>query len=182
MDVGKVRRLAWQGIGPWLIGVWVLACLPALIGCQKRCTITPESGTPESATAKSETATRRVDSVLRDTGGQTDNSACMVCHMDFADEPMAAKHLDAKIVCASCHGRSEAHGGDESNITTPDVTFGRAEIGPFCKTCHPKHKTGKEYDVFIKKWRGKRRPNGRMVLDNSVCTDCDGNHAILTPG
>ena len=38
-----------------------------------------------------------------------------------------------------------------------------------------------KYKAFVKEWSGRRRPNGRMVLPDSVCTDCHGNHAILAP-
>jgi hypothetical protein len=109
----------------------------------------------------------------------TDNSECLVCHMDFKAEVLSAKHEKAGVGCTTCHGASLAHGDDELNITPPDTLFGRAEIIPFCRTCHPKHKTGKAYNAFVKKWHSKRRPNGRMVSDDSVCTDCHGNHAVL---
>jgi len=110
-----------------------------------------------------------------------DNSPCMVCHMDFAEEAISAKHAEAGYGCAFCHGESAAHGGDELNVTPPDVLLGRSEIDLFCKTCHPTHETGADCDAFLEKWRGKRRPNGRMIIPESVCTDCHGNHAILTP-
>jgi hypothetical protein len=122
-----------------------------------------------------------VESVLYDAGGETDNSACLVCHIDFEEESLAATHLEAGIVCAACHGFSGDHRGDELNIITPDVMFGRAQIIAFCEPCHPTHRKDKPYADFVKTWYGKRRPNGRMVLRHSVCTDCHGNHAILLP-
>jgi hypothetical protein len=100
-----------------------------------------------------------------------DNSECLICHMDFKSEVISAKHEKARVGCVTCHGPSLAHGDDELNITPPDRLFGRAEIARFCKGCH--------YDDFVKKWHSKRRANGRMVLDDSVCTDCHGNHAVL---
>lgn len=109
----------------------------------------------------------------------TDNSECLICHMDFKTEPISAKHEKAKVGCTNCHGPSLAHGDDELNITPPDKLFGRAEIVPFCEGCHPTHVVGKPYDDFVKKWHSRRRPNGRMILDDSVCTDCHGNHAVL---
>ena len=108
-----------------------------------------------------------------------DNSECLICHMDFKAEVLSTKHEKAGVGCTACHGPSLAHGDDELNITPPDKLFGRAEIIPFCKTCHTTHKKGTVYDAFVKKWHSKRRPNGRMVLDDSVCTDCHGNHAVL---
>lgn len=110
-----------------------------------------------------------------------DNSECLICHMDFKAEPISVKHERAGVGCTTCHGPSLAHGDDEMNITPPDMLFGRAEIAPYCKTCHRSHKKGKVYDTFVKKWHSKRRPNGRMILDDSVCTDCHGNHAVLRP-
>jgi len=119
--------------------------------------------------------------VLQDTGTLRDNSVCLVCHADLEDEDLVAAHLKGGITCAGCHGLSESHRSDEANITKADILFGRAEIGPFCKSCHPKHKSGKQYQVFVKEWLGRRRPNGRMVTADSTCTDCHGNHAILRP-
>jgi len=112
-------------------------------------------------------------------GEPADNAVCLICHMDFKAEVLSVVHVKAGVGCAACHGQSLAHGDDEVNITTPDKLFGRAEIDPFCKTCHPTHKTGDIYDAFVKKWHGKRRPNGRMILDDAVCTDCHGNPAAL---
>ena len=110
-----------------------------------------------------------------------DNSECLVCHMDFKAEEISAGHEQAGVGCINCHGDSLAHGDDELNITPPDRLFGRAEIVPFCKGCHPTHIEGKVYDDFLQKWHSNRRPNGRMILDDSVCTDCHGNHAVLRP-
>ncbi len=110
-----------------------------------------------------------------------DNSKCLVCHLDFKAELISARHEKAGIGCSACHGPSLAHGGDEYNITTPDRLFGRAEIAPYCSGCHLEHKKGKAYDDFLEKWHSRRRPNGRMIMDDSVCTDCHGNHAVLRP-
>lgn len=110
-----------------------------------------------------------------------DNSECLICHMDFGAEEISAKHEKAGVGCTNCHGDSLAHGDDELNITPPDRLFGRAEIVPFCKGCHPAHVKGAVYEDFVKQWHSRRRPNGRMILDDSVCTDCHGNHAILRP-
>jgi len=110
-----------------------------------------------------------------------DNSECLICHMDFNGELLSARHEQAGIGCTNCHGASLAHGDDELNIPTPERLFGRTEINPFCKTCCRTHKTGKVYETFVKKWHSKRRSNGRMILDDSVCTDCHGNHAVLRP-
>ena len=170
MKIRQLSRSVRRCGGLRLAGLLVWAAILAPGGCKNRDACDKIQQTPDQA-----------ESVLFDAGGQTDNSFCMVCHADFDDEPIAAEHLEAEIVCASCHGSSEDHGGDEANVITPDVAFGRSEIVPFCKSCHPEHKTGEDYDAFVKKWNGKRRPNGRMVLDNSVCTDCHGNHAILKP-
>ncbi|MHC4442673.1 MAG: cytochrome c3 family protein [Planctomycetota bacterium] len=111
-----------------------------------------------------------------------DNSECMVCHADFAEEELSVKHEEAGVGCAECHGPSEDHGGDEANVLFPDYLYGRSEIVNFCKTCHKEeHPMGKMYELFLKKWSGKYRPNGRMISDESICTDCHGNHAILSP-
>jgi len=172
MTIGYLRRPGGRVLS--FVSFLVLSACLAVGACDNTDTTNPDNHNPESAPAQPEPK-------VCDTGGQTDNSNCLVCHMDLAIEPIAAKHREADIVCAACHGASEAHGSDELNITPPDVTFGRSEIVPFCLPCHPTHKTGEKYDAFVTEWHGKRRPNGRMILDNSVCTDCHGNHAILRP-
>ncbi len=152
---GRLRMLV---AGPMLsIGV-ILACLPAFHGCL-------------GLGKRSGAAPRK----------RADNSPCMTCHMDFKKEPLAVGHAAIGAGCATCHGESGAHGDDESNIITPDVMFGRAEIRPFCMTCHQTHTKGKVLDAFLAKWADKRRPNGRIVSEESVCTDCHGNHAVLRP-
>ena len=112
-----------------------------------------------------------------------DNSECLVCHADFETETLSAKHAKAGTGCFDCHGPSTDHGDDEWNIVLPDVLFGRKEITPFCTKCHKKedHPKGEKYRAFVKKWSGKYRPNGRMIRKTSICTDCHGNHAVLSP-
>ncbi|MBI4579180.1 MAG: cytochrome c3 family protein [Planctomycetes bacterium] len=119
--------------------------------------------------------------LVQDAGGLKDNSVCLVCHIDLETEEMAAVHLKAGIVCANCHGVSEAHRSDEMNVTPPEVLYGRADIGPFCTACHPTHKTGQQYQEFLRQWSGRRRPNGRMITSDANCMDCHGHHVILPP-
>jgi len=117
--------------------------------------------------------------VLFDSGLETDNSSCMVCHADFEEEPISAVHLRAGITCMGCHGDSLAHRGDEFNVVKPDVLWGRAEIEPFCKQCHPQHRDPAGVEAYRQKNLGKRRENGRYVRKDSPCTDCHGKHAIV---
>ena len=114
-----------------------------------------------------------------DSGHAEDNSSCMVCHIDFQTELISSKHEEEGITCMACHGDSLNHCDDEHNITRPDVIWGRAEIEPFCKQCHPKHEKPEAVKQFRAKWLGKRRKNGRFVMEDSACTDCHGKHAII---
>ena len=111
-----------------------------------------------------------------------DNSACSVCHQDFDAEALSTKHREAGVACIDCHGPSVDHASDELNIMLPDVMFGRKEIEPYCSQCHQKqdHPTGDQYQSFLNEWLGKYRPNGRVIRKTSICTDCHGNHVILT--
>lgn len=180
--------------GPKVMFCALVACLAVVAGCS-------EEGQPSSASPvarsnnaaapatdsetpkKAEPPAKSAPSAAKKPVKPADNSACMVCHADFEKEPLAAAHQKAGIGCSKCHGESGDHGGDELNIMLPDVMFGRKEIEPFCTGCHEKkdHPKGKEYLRFLKKWRDKYRPNGRIVQDKSICTDCHGNHAVLTP-
>lgn len=168
MHAKATRRLAGQP-GGWLLVRWVLvSALLAACRCSPTEQPMPDSGSGVPAGHEAPLKTRQVD-----------NSECLICHMDFKTEVLSVRHEKAGVGCTSCHGTSLAHGDDELNVTPPDRLFGRAEVVPFCKACHPTHKTGKVYNAFLRKWHGRRRPNGRMVLDDSVCTDCHGNHAVL---
>ena len=155
---GAVRRQMWVA-GPMLsIGV-ILACLPAFHGCLGL-------GKPSGAVRRK----------------RADNSPCMTCHMDFKKEPIALSHEKAGFGCTHCHGLSNDHGGDELNILPADKVYGRMEIVPLCKSCHPEHKKSRAFDNFKKKWQSRYRPNGRMITSGShVCTDCHGNHAVISP-
>jgi len=115
------------------------------------------------------------------TKGPADNSSCLVCHIDFQEETLSIKHEESGVGCKDCHGVSEDHSQDELNILFPDVMFGRAEVVPFCTSCHKQeeHPKGDIYQLFLKKWTGKYRPHGRLIHNNSICTDCHGEHARL---
>ncbi|GAB4134168.1 MAG: hypothetical protein Kow0040_17470 [Thermogutta sp.] len=116
--------------------------------------------------------------LLFDSGEESDNSSCMVCHIDFEEEPISRVHLKAGITCMACHGDSMTHRGDEFNITRPDVIWGRAEIEPFCRQCHLQHKHPDKVEAYRKEHLSERRANGRYVSLDSPCTDCHGKHAI----
>lgn len=140
-----------------------------------------EEGPPRAADGHGKRAGKHGHAKLYDSGYMEDNQSCMVCHLDFEEEKISAVHLKKGITCAGCHGDSEAHRGDEWNIIRPDVIWGRAEMGPFCKQCHKKHPHGEKYQAFLEKWLDKRRSTGRWVTRESVCLDCHGNHAIAIP-
>ena len=137
----------------------------------------PVSPTPAVPTAR---AVLNPEAKTYDSGRMKDNEPCLVCHLNFKHETITESHQKAGMTCASCHGDSEAHRADEMNITRPDVLWGRAEIVPFCRQCHKEHKDPAKLEAFHKEWDGKRRPNGRCVTEESVCTDCHGVHAIVT--
>jgi len=109
------------------------------------------------------------------------NAECVLCHKDFKTEELAARHADAGIGCIGCHGTSAAHVHDDLNLTPPDVLYGRTEVMPFCTKCHLTHGASLARDAFFRTWQGKRRPNGRLILENAICTDCHGTHVVLPP-
>jgi len=120
------------------------------------------------------------DPVLYDLGYEDNNDSCMCCHVDFKHELISKVHLEAGITCMCCHGDSEVHRADEFNLMPPDVVWGRREMEPFCKQCHPEHKHPDKVDAFMEEWESKRRPNGRWIETHSVCTDCHGEHAVTS--
>jgi hypothetical protein len=109
-----------------------------------------------------------------------DNGLCYVCHLTLQNDELTAKHLVQGVGCAKCHGASHEHMHDEMLMTKPDVLHGRKEVVSMCSQCHdkPHELKQKEHKAFLDKWRGHDRPNGRVVTDASVCTDCHGTHIL----
>ncbi|MBN1420672.1 MAG: DUF1080 domain-containing protein [Planctomycetes bacterium] len=108
-----------------------------------------------------------------------DNSLCMVCHLGLEKEEIAAKHAEADILCADCHGPSFDHMHDEMLMTTPDILYGRTQVDGMCGKCHDDpHEDAAKVKAFLESWRGRDRPNGRVITDRSICTDCHGLHTL----
>ncbi|NIP28810.1 MAG: hypothetical protein GWN67_06605 [Phycisphaerae bacterium] len=106
------------------------------------------------------------------------NGLCLVCHLDFDEDPLTTDHLQRNITCAHCHGKSVAHMHDETMMTSPDVLYGRTEVESMCRHCHRSHKDKRAVENFRAKWLGKKRENGRNITAESTCTDCHGLHTI----
>lgn len=121
------------------------------------------------------------NAALRGSKGEMpeDNELCFTCHANFREETLAKTHLSAGVACAMCHGISYEHMNDETSHTKPDVLFGRAEVTEFCSRCHEEHKGPDKVDAFLAEWKGRTRPNGRLIVQQAMCTDCHGEHAIL---
>ncbi|MBI5832427.1 MAG: hypothetical protein HZB16_08990 [Armatimonadetes bacterium] len=111
-----------------------------------------------------------------------DNTLCLTCHINFETEDIVAKHLAAKLTCAHCHGLSYDHANDEESAAKPDVLFGRTEVSPFCGKCHEQHKRPEVVAKALADWKGSRRPNGRLIRENAMCTDCHGDHRLPHAG
>ena len=90
------------------------------------------------------------------------NDRCLVCHVNFKTEELAARHLKEDIDCAQCHGSSNAHCSDEDNVTPPEKMYPRSKISAMCAECHPKHNTSVS----------------AADLKAKVCTDCHGKHRL----
>lgn len=110
-----------------------------------------------------------------------DNGLCYVCHLDLQKEAITTSHLGEDIGCTDCHGRSAEHMHDEMLMTKPDQLFGRREVNDMCGTCHDDAHEDVEAEVaaFLNEWRGRDRPNGRVITEQSICTDCHGTHNIV---
>ena len=107
-----------------------------------------------------------------------DNSLCLLCHANFRDEELVTVHLEQGITCAVCHGLSFEHMNDETSRTKPDILFGRAQVAAFCMRCHEQHADAGKVAAFLAEWKGRTRPNGRLILQQAMCTDCHGTHAL----
>ena len=104
-----------------------------------------------------------------ETGPMADNSRCHVCHINYDDEVLAITHARANINCEQCHGSSDAHCGDEDNITPPDIMYPAVKIRPFCMGCHPKEKI----DIAVHK-----SIMAKTDAEESICTNCHGEHRL----
>ena len=102
-----------------------------------------------------------------------DNSACFVCHVNYGEEPLAAKHAVYKVGCVACHGDSFAHRNDENNTTPPDKLVANDAIGKLCGECHDGHDVDPK--SVIARWQKK---GIEKDVDSIVCTDCHGNHRL----
>ncbi|MCS7253542.1 MAG: ThuA domain-containing protein [Armatimonadota bacterium] len=101
------------------------------------------------------------------------NAPCYVCHLNYAQEELSLIHAKANVGCMSCHGKSEAHRGDEFNKTPPDVMFAKDAINSFCATCHKRHDAPAQ--SVILRWFEKSYGTKPETL---VCTDCHGEHRL----
>ena len=69
-----------------------------------------------------------------------------------------------------------------STAAMPDILYGRAEVDASCRKCHQAHKNPDAVAKFMAEWKGKRRPHGRLILSNAICTDCHGLHRLPRGG
>lgn len=162
-----MRRLVLAGIGVLLVSA---------------CVVLAQTIAERSEQTKQELREKaKAQAALRGSAGEVpeDNELCTPCHMNFQRETLVASHLASGVSCAMCHGISHEHMNDETARTKPDVLFGRAEVAEFCSRCHEGHKDPAKAEAFLAEWKGKTRPNGRLILAQAMCTDCHGEHAIL---
>jgi hypothetical protein len=98
-----------------------------------------------------------------------DNSRCHVCHINYYDELLAAGHAKKGVSCEACHGPSNAHCGDENNITAPDKMYGPETIDPGCANCHEfLTLTASNHGLYL---------IGDLP-DKKFCVDCHGSHKL----
>jgi cytochrome c553 len=108
------------------------------------------------------------------TKAAADNTACFVCHANFAAEPLALAHVKAGVGCVTCHGDSFAHRNDENNTTPPETMYPGTAIDTACVACHPRH------DASAQKVIARWQKNVPAKTDPAaiVCTDCHGQHRL----
>ncbi len=111
-----------------------------------------------------------------------DNKPCYVCHIDLMKEEISQVHIEEKVGCVTCHGPSMHHMHDEMLMTKPDILYGRSEVQAACRRCHDEHEHPDRVKRFLKRMYGKDRPNGRVINEHSICTDCHGTHNIVKEG
>jgi hypothetical protein len=106
-------------------------------------------------------------------GPVADNSRCFVCHLNYVQEDIAARHARANIGCVNCHGNCDAHIADESwasggNGTPPGILYTRDKVNPFCFGCHSRDKLPALHHAAFLAGTAKE----------TYCTDCHGQHRL----
>lgn len=99
-----------------------------------------------------------------------DNSRCHVCHINYEDEEFAVRHARANVGCEKCHGASDAHCGDENNVTPPDLMYPKAKVNLSCWMCHDKATLAKVAD--------HKPALAAVEARTKLCTDCHGQHRL----
>jgi hypothetical protein len=98
------------------------------------------------------------------------NARCYVCHINYQDDKLVVRHVKAGIGCPKCHGPSDAHCGDENNITAPDILYARDAVKPACMKCHLEDELARE---------SQHKPMLSEAMDlEKTCTDCHGSHRL----
>jgi hypothetical protein len=85
--------------------------------------------------------------------------------LNYQEEKVALSHAKVGVGCEKCHGDSDAHCGDENNITAPSTMYSREKINPFCMICHL------ELSAIHK-------PVLAGTFDRKYCTECHGDHRL----
>lgn len=111
-------------------------------------------------------------SALPATKAAAENAACFVCHANYSDEFLVARHAAAEVGCTECHGKSYRHRNDENHTTGPDKMFPPETIRPFCQECHPKH------EVPDQKIGARKKQRNLEDKQTITCTDCHGAHRL----
>ncbi len=92
-----------------------------------------------------------------------DNSYCLVCHANYEAEKLTRVHQPVGVGCEKCHGMSIKHSGDEDGLTPPEKMYAKADVDPFCMTCHEKGKLLKRDD---------HKEYYKDRLKGETCGDC----------
>ena len=112
------------------------------------------------------------------------NDMCHVCHIPFAEEPLALIHAKEEVWCIECHGPSAKHMQDENvGATPPDITYKKNQVDRMCSKCHKASKHPEVMDDLramrlAQSAKAQSKIKGRLIKPAGVCTDCHGNHWI----
>ncbi len=116
--------------------------------------------------------------------GVVPNDMCHVCHITFADEPLAKVHAQKKVWCRECHGLSAGHMSDENiGHTKPNRVYKQNQVAAMCAKCHdkgdhPALKAAERAARLAKSKKAQEEIKGGKIDPSGVCTDCHGAHWI----
>jgi len=107
------------------------------------------------------------------TKAAVENAACFVCHANYSEDELSARHAAVEVGCTKCHGESHPHRNDENHTTPPDRMYAIEAVVALCQQCHESAKIDPQEIETV-----RREQPEKPASEPVVCTDCHGKHRL----